>query len=392
MKTSKIKILILIFIFSSPILLLAQDVDKIISKHIKAHGGEKNWSAVNSMKITGEFTAFSVVEDFTFIKTKTNYYAEQYLGQHKVTEAFNGETGWTIDPWQEIEYARKINASEENVFLQKNEFCTPFFYYKKKGHIVEYVGKEKVDGIEVYILKLTRANENVETWYLNAKTYLEYKCESMWIDFAWASPAETYFEDFQKVDGIIIPFYVERIFSQRNRIVKIKNVEINPTIDQSIFEMPKTEEILKLESFVGEWNVAVELWTRRGTWYPIDNTTSNFEFAGTNMIQENISYERMFPISIISNMTYDSKTKRYRTSIFNDFNSSISILEGDFSEDSFILDDIKISFGDENDDERVFTQLSFTNIEKDAFIMEFKTSTDNGTTWQPRDRFSYTRK
>ena len=307
-------------------------------------------------------------------------------------ESFNGETGWTIDPWQEMDYARNLNSGEINVFLQKAEFFTPFYKYKEKGHTVEYTGLDTIDGIEVFVLKLTRTNGKIETWYLNSTTYLEYLCKSDWVDFARTLPSEIFFDDFRTVDGLVLPFFTDRTFWQRDRVLQIENVEINPKIDENIFVMPRRKEIDKLTFMQGEWNVKVEAWTRRGTWYDMGNTTSSISFASTNMLQENITYERTFQISKTLNYSYNELSENYRISVFDDLSSSINIFQGGFIDTSFIYDDTRISFGDSINEGNAYFQFSISNIKKDSFIIERKNSTDGGKTWNPRDKFTYTRK
>lgn len=177
------------------------------------------------MKVTGQFTAFSEEKDIVILKTDDGkYYSELHLGQFKVKEAFDGKAGWTIDPWHEFLFPRELNKAEVNVFLQKAEFFTPFYSYKEKGHEVELIGEQKVDGVDVYAIKLTRSNGKSETWYLDVNTYLEYKCQSDWVDFAYPSPAESYFDDFRTVNGLVIPYFIERTFFQRDRITQIENI------------------------------------------------------------------------------------------------------------------------------------------------------------------------
>jgi hypothetical protein len=243
---------------------VAQDVEKIIAKHLAVHGDLKKWEQVEALKITGKFTAFSEEKDFMCIKTKKGcYYSDLYLGQHKVLEAFDGEKGWTIDPWMDLTYARKLTDAEINAFYQKAEFFTPFYKYNEKGLKVEYKGKENLDGTDVFVLELTRKNGNVEKWFLDAKTYLELKCESQWVDFTMPIPCETFFDDFREVDGLKIPFYLERTFGQRNRMLIIEKVELNPKFDKSILEMPRRDEMEKLSFLAGNWDVKEEIWTRR---------------------------------------------------------------------------------------------------------------------------------
>jgi len=378
---------IILFLWLSPIV-KAQNVDEIITKHIKAHGGAKNWEAIKSMKITGEFTAFSVVKDFFAIKTKNgSYYSELHMGKHKVKESFNEKTGWTIDPWHDFSYPRKLNKAEVNVFHQKAEFFTPFYKYKEKGHKVEFLGKKNIDGVDVFAIKLTRSNGKLETWYLNTKTYLEYKCESEWVDFARRSPAESFFDDFRKVNGLVIPFFIERTFSQRDRITKIKNIELNIKVDESVFKMPKSEEIKKLAFLEGKWDVKFYV-SWQGRWYPLGNTVSEIKFASTNLLQEKIEYGIQ---SKIINYTYNSSTKKYRLSVFNGLTSNIEMFEGNFTDSSFTVENTNISYGDSTQNS-ASSQIIFSKIEKDGFTLETKHSNDKGKTWNPGDKFTYIRK
>lgn len=381
-----------IFLWLSNII-VAQDVDEIIAKHIAAHGGQEAWDKVEALKITGNFTAFSLEKDYTSLKTKEGlYYGDFNLGEVNVIEGFDGKTGWTIDPWQEMDYARNLNAGELNAFFQKAEFFTPFFNYKEKGHTVEYKGKETLEGIEVYVLNLTRANGKVETWYLDAETHLEFICKSDWVDFARIMPSEVFFDDFRDVDGLILPFFSERTFWQRDRILQIEEVKINPEIDDGIFNMPRREEISKLEFLEGNWDVKIEAWTQRGTWYPLGNTSSTIQFVSINKLQENISYERIYPISKIFSYTYNEPTANYRISVFNDLSSSFRVFEGEFSDTSFVFDDTGISFGGPPDEGFQYIRYSIHSMEKDGFVMERKGSVDKGETWSAMDRFTYMRR
>ncbi len=55
------------------------------------------------------------------------------------------------------------------------------------------------------------------------------------------------------------------------------------------------------------------------------------------------------------------------------------------------MENTYISYGDSTVN-NVFTQITFSDIEKDSFIIEIKGSNDEGETWNPRDKFTYTRR
>jgi hypothetical protein len=262
----------------------------------------------------------------------------------------------------------------------------------KKGHNVEYTGKETVDGIEVFVLKLTRTNGHVETWYLNAETYLEYLCRSDWVDFAYPAPAETFFDDFRNIDGLILPFFIDRTFWQRSRILQIEEVEVNPEIDKEMFIMPRREEMTKFEFLAGDWDVNVKAWTPRGTWYDLGNTTSSFNFVSTNMLQEEISYNRIYLINKLSSFTYYEPDDNYRVSIYNDLSNALTMFVGTFNDTAFIFDNAQITYGNDSLNTQPANQYIIYNIEDNGFILERNVSRDQGKSWRPADLFTYTRK
>lgn len=384
-------LLSIIFSFSS-LLIFGQNIETIISKHIEAHGGIENWKAISSMKITGKFTSFSETKDFQTIIAKPNlFYSEFGLGMYNVKEGMIGETSWTNNPWFDLNFARKTNSVEHNVILQKAEFSTPLFHYNEPGYKFEYKGKEELEGIEVFNIELTRPNGEVETWYLNSKTYLEHMSKSTWSDFANPTPQETFYSEFTKVGNVVIPFYIERVFSIRLRVTEIENVEFNIDIDKKLFNIPMSDEMHKLSFMEGDWNVKIDVLGRNG-WSTADSTSSTIKYMDNfNILQENISYVRYFPISIINNWTYNSDSKKYRISTFNDFYSNMDIIEGSFFSDSIVYDNVNISF-DSTDNSKRYRRGIVKDIKKDSFNVEVASSQDKGASWIVVQKLFYTRK
>lgn len=384
-------ILINLFLIGISTTIKAQTVEEIINRHIEAHGGIEKWDKVESMKITGKFTAFSIEDDFLAIKTKEGeYYSELSLGDKRVIEAFNGEEGWTIDPWQEILYPRELNKNEINVFLQKSEFISPFFNYKEKGIVPELLGKDNFEGIEVWKIKITRPNGKWETWFLDADSYLEVKYNSMWVDFAYPAPSATFFDDFRDFDGLIIPCFVERTFYQRDRMLFIDDIVFNDEIDKSIFEMPKSPEMEKLSFLEGDWNVAVNAWSRRANrWYNVDSTESEIEFEGNNLLTEEISYSNMMVQNKVINYTYNSDLDEYMIAVFDGFSSNLQLFVGEITDTAFIITN-KIDICDSTSIPYAMYVYNFKS--KNGFEVIVNNSYDKGKTWNETEKLIYTRK
>lgn len=371
----------------------SQNVDEIIEKHIKAHGGMKNWEKVQNMKITGYSTTFSERKPFNEIKAKGNkYYSSFYLGLQNVIEGCDGNFYWTDNPWFELPFARQLSPVEENVVRQKSEFCTPFFNYKEKGYQVKYDGKEDKEGVEVFKLTLTRDNGQTETWFLNSGTYLEFMSVTEWADFTTPVQQEAFFDDFRKVGDIIIPFYYERVFDSRINSTEIESVELNVEIEPGKFNLPVSEPIKKLGFMAGKWDVVFEAMGRSGSMDFFDSTTSVINYVeNKNIISESISYIRFLPVEKNITWTYSNEQKNYLMTAFNDVYSSTDVFQGSFQGDSLVFDNSLISFTKESD-KKTFTKYIYSQIKPEGFILEMASTRDGGVNWRVTQKFTYSRK
>jgi len=373
-------------------ILFGQTADEIIQKHIRAHGGIENWNAIQSMKITGLFTSFSEEHPCMEIKARGGrYYSEHHLGQHPVKEGCDGETFWMDDPWFELGFPHIANKTVQYMIEQKAEFCTPFFNYKERGYKVSYEGVEKAEGRNAHKLELTRENGKTETWFIDTETYLEVMSQSQWSDFAGPVPQDVFYDDFRKVGNVVLPFYIERVFSIRNRMLEIDNIEFNVTPDPTIFKFPKSAEMQKLDFMVGDWDVVLESPGRSGNLQFSDSTTSEILFVkNQNMIEENINFVSYFPINKINTWSYNSDLGNYILNSFHGFYSKMEFFQGTYAGDSLSVDNTKISFND--DEQTAFAKIVVKDISEKGFVLERLRSTDSGETWALAQRFTYTRK
>ena len=277
--------------------------------------------------------------------------------------------------------------------LQRAEFCTPFFNYKERGFKVEFLGEEKLDDIDVLKLKLTRDNNEVETWYLDSKTFLEYMSVSAWEDFGRPALQEAYYSDFRTVANIKIPFYIERSYSIRHHVYEIEKVEVNIVTDNSVFKMPLSEEMKKMQVLEGDWDVIVEAMGRAGSWVTVDTTTSCIKFMkNTNLLQEELSYDRFFPMMIKINWTYNTTSKKYMMTAFNSFYSTTGVYEGTVTNDTILFDNTEISFSTTDIEKKRSGRYLVTGIGENGFVIEVSVSTDKGEKWTSRERFTYKRR
>jgi hypothetical protein len=120
------------------------------------------------------------------------------------------------------------------------EFDGAFVDYKNKGHQIEYLGTEEVDGTPAYKLRVTRANGDVDTIYLDQEYLVEFKSVSKREIQGNEVEAITEIGDYKEVDGLIFAHSMEFSFTggEGRRVVSLDSIEVDPEIPDERFTMP----------------------------------------------------------------------------------------------------------------------------------------------------------
>jgi outer membrane lipoprotein-sorting protein len=219
----------------------AQTVDEIVSKHIKAMGGEDKLSKLQSMKITAEMDVMNMkVPINTTIIQNQGFRSETVVQGVTIVQAINGNTGWSINPM--AGQAKATALPEEAVKSMASETdLTGLYNYKQKGYQLMLDGEEDLAGAKVYKVTMTLKNGVKRINYISKDTFYILKIVAKTNVNGQDIESENMQSDFRQVDGIYYPFTSEVSTSAMpgtKMALNIKTLEVNPKIDPAIFAMP----------------------------------------------------------------------------------------------------------------------------------------------------------
>ena len=229
-------ILSLIFISSS----FAQTVDEILAEYFAVQGQEK-LLATNTFSSKGKIVQGEFEIPFTsFQKRPMKFRSEAEFQGMKIVSAFNGETGWSINPMTGSTDPQPMTAEQLDRMKIQADYDGLFYNYADKGYTVEFMGKEPVDDIETYVLKLTRPNGDIITSHIDEENYVILKTKSKMKIQGVDTEAETFFSNYKYVNDILIPFAIETKMNGETVMQMVfDEFTYNPDLDDSIFEMPE---------------------------------------------------------------------------------------------------------------------------------------------------------
>src|SRR5580765_7170394 len=143
----------------------AQTVDDLVARYLKAVGGMEKIQAVKSLRRSGKFIGGGGFEAVISQENKRDASVrEEFSLQGMIgINAYDGKTGWKIEPWGGKKDPEALGEEEMKGIVEDADFDGPLVDYKRKGNKVEFLGMDKFEGTDTYKLKITKSNGDVFT-------------------------------------------------------------------------------------------------------------------------------------------------------------------------------------------------------------------------------------
>ncbi len=222
-----------------------QTADDIIAKYAQRVGGLQRIGAIQTVRRTGKFFGSGGFEAQVRNENKRPRKVREefsFGGMTGVT-AFDGKTGWKIQPWQGKKDPEPLGEDETKGIVEDAEFDDPLINYKEKGNTVEFLGMDQIEGTDVYKLKLTlSSNGDVRTYYLDADSGVPIKYEVKRTVRGAEREFEVELGDYKEVNGVFFPFAVaigaKGSSSANKQQFGWERIETNVALDDARFTMP----------------------------------------------------------------------------------------------------------------------------------------------------------
>lgn len=238
-------LLLLTLVWFSASTVLAQDItaEKLVANYLENIGGADKWKAVKSTRMAGVTNVQGMQLPTKVIAMYPNLTKVEIdvQGNKIVPQAFDGATGWSLNPFAGATEPTK-STEEESGEMAKQNFEDDFIDYAAKGHQVTLLGSKEIDGAMTYEVKLTKKSGDEVFYYFDTENFVPI----MRKDFVNVGPAkgtaiETYMSDYQEVDGLMMALSLEqKINGQTIMQMTMEKVEINPTdLNKEAFAFPE---------------------------------------------------------------------------------------------------------------------------------------------------------
>lgn len=223
----------------------ALTVDDVIERNTSAMGGRAAIEAIHSIEINLHITdpGFEVDGVYHAARPGRMRIDVQAGGKQVFTEAFDGQQGWQSHDQSEPEPASPKAAAALRHGVELPGKLFGLHEMKQRGHKIDLVGRETVDGIDYYVLRLTFGDGYTTSLYVDPQSWLITRRRDVRPLHVDVDPTPTTIEqrssDFREVSGVRFAFASTEIDLKTGKQLestKVGSIKVNPPIDESIFK------------------------------------------------------------------------------------------------------------------------------------------------------------
>jgi photosystem II stability/assembly factor-like uncharacterized protein len=231
--------------FPPPSAQSAAKVDELVAKNIAARGGLDKLRALKSLRLTGKARfgggdfllemAYAVVQ-----KRPAGIRFEHTVQGLTGVDAYDGKERWSTEPFDGRRDAFRRSADEAKGIAHEADMDGPLVDWREKGHRIDYLGTEVVDGTQAHKLRVSRKDGDVEYHFLDPATFLAMRILTEAHIRGVEQISEADLGDYEQVAGVWMPFSVDvgGKGGPRGAHFTVERAEPNIEVDDALFRFP----------------------------------------------------------------------------------------------------------------------------------------------------------
>jgi len=221
-------------------------VEEVIDHNTQAMGGRQAIEAVQSIAVDLHIVDPNFAVNGTYRaarpgKMRIDVNAE---GKHVFTEAIDGRRGWE---WKGKGTTTVEESAKATAALRHGVELPGHLYglheLRQLGHRIELIGREKIDGIDYYSLRLTLNDGYVTTLYVDPKSWQITRRRDVRPLHVDIDPTPTTIEqrmsDFRQVAGVWFSFANTETDLKTGKVLettRVRAISVNPKIAEVRFD------------------------------------------------------------------------------------------------------------------------------------------------------------
>ena len=228
----------LVFCIAVP--LHAQDAAKILNQYVKASGGARTLSKIQTITLEGTVAAQNGGKPgaYTFdVKLPNRYYSELVIGDQTLIEAFNGKSAWHQNVGGEI--STLVGPEGLQLEAAARYYNSHLVNPKKNKLVITYVGAAQVGGKDANQLEVATPSGVKWQVFFDAQSRLIVKESAL----VAGVNQEILYDDYHAEDGVQLPHKLELHRGADVYSINVTRAAVNEPVGERVFDFPRKSQV-----------------------------------------------------------------------------------------------------------------------------------------------------
>jgi hypothetical protein len=217
----------------------ALTLDQVLAKHYEAIGGKDAWKKIQGIKQSGKMSMAGMEAPFTVHNVRPNKLRIEFEIQGmKGMQVFDGTDGWMVMPFMGSSDPQPLPKETVDQMISDADIEGALIDYQDKGHQVELVGQEDLEGTPVYRLRVKLKSGNQMDYLLDAEHFVTLQTTAKTSSQGTEMETTSKLSNYKPVQGLMLPHSMVATNPMGEQVMTVDTIEINPTIDEALFSKP----------------------------------------------------------------------------------------------------------------------------------------------------------
>jgi hypothetical protein len=224
--------------FAAP--LHAQDAAKILNQYVKASGGARALSKIQTITLEGTVAAQNGAKPgaYTFdIKLPNRYYSEMVMGDQSWIESFNGKSAWHQDSAGEI--STLVGPDGLQLEAAARYYNSRLLDPKKNKLVITYVGAAQVRGRDAAQLEVAMPSGVKWQVFFDALSHLIVKESAL----VGGQNQEILYDDYHPENDVELPHKIELHRGAAIYSIDVTHAAVNEPVGERVFDFPRKSQV-----------------------------------------------------------------------------------------------------------------------------------------------------
>ncbi len=218
----------------------AQDAANILNQYVKASGGARALSRIQTISLEGTVAAQNGGKPgaYTFdVKLPNRYYSELVVGDQTLIESFNGKSAWHQNAAGEI--STLVGPEGLQLEAAARYYNSHLLNPKKNKLLITYLGAAQVRGKDAFQLEVATPSGVQWQVFFDTQSHLIVKESGL----VGGINQEILYDEYRPENGVQLPHKIELHRGADVYAIDMTRAAVNEPVGERVFDFPRKSQV-----------------------------------------------------------------------------------------------------------------------------------------------------